>query len=130
MFIYPLLSGEARAEKRQKALVGAEPDARAARAAAAPRQARREKVAQSLKEIEASSRKRASVTLETTHRAGRADLDKQQFYIVSLARVGLARRSLLLLLTASPIARRSAGVFVGALRPAALDPRRSCASGA
>ena len=49
VFVYPLLSGEARAEKRQKALLDG-PERKGGRGASGP--SRRELVAQSLKELE------------------------------------------------------------------------------
>ncbi len=55
VFIYTLLSGEARAEKRQKALVGRGPERRTERVAAVNR---RDQVAQSLKDLEAKEKAR------------------------------------------------------------------------
>jgi tight adherence protein B len=59
VFIYPLLSGEARAEKRQKVLVARGPERRSERVTAVNR---RDHVAQTLKELETRERARHKVT--------------------------------------------------------------------
>ena len=60
VFIYPLLSGDAQAEKRQKALTTPSAERRERIASAG----RREQVTQSLKGIEAKQKARKSVALE------------------------------------------------------------------
>ena len=62
VFLYPLLSGQARAEKRQKAFVRSSLERRVDRVVAGVN--RREQVAQSLKDIEARGKARNKVSLE------------------------------------------------------------------
>jgi len=82
VFLYPLLSGERRAEKRQAALVGAGAK-RIDRLAAASSANRRDQIAQSLKEIEA--RQTAQTKLSLDQRLARAGLDmpSSRFYVIS-----------------------------------------------
>jgi tight adherence protein B len=108
VFIYPFLSGEARAEKRQKALVGAVPERRVDRMAAVNR---RDQVAQSLKELEAREKTRHKVSLEDRIAQAGLSWSKQRYFVASGA-CGLATGFLLLLLTGSGIAGLG-GIFVG-----------------
>ena len=75
VFVYPLLSGDARAEKRQKALVESGPERRIDRISAVNR---RDQVAQSLKELEARQKARHKVTIEAQDHTGGADLDEAE----------------------------------------------------
>ena len=81
VFIYPLLSGDARGEKRQQALV--ESGGARIRRGADPERSRRESVAASLKEIDAREKERTKLTL--TKRLLQAGLDwhPRKFYLVS-----------------------------------------------
>jgi tight adherence protein B len=110
VFIYPVLSGEARAEKRQKALIGSVPDRKGARGAAGG-VSRREQVAQSLKELETRQKSRNRVTLEVKIAQAGLSWTKGRFYAVSGA-AGLALGFVLLVLTGSPL-MACAGVFAG-----------------
>jgi tight adherence protein B len=62
VFVYPLLSGEARAEKRQKALVRSSLERRVDRVASGVN--RREQIAQSLKDLETREKARNNLSLE------------------------------------------------------------------
>jgi tight adherence protein B len=95
VFVYPLLSGEARAEKRQKALLGG-PERKGARGASGP--SRRELVAQSLKDLETREKNRNHATIEMRIAQAGLSWSKGRFYVVSGA-VGLALGFLLLVLT-------------------------------
>ena len=81
VFLYPLLSGQARAEKRQKAFVRSSLERRVDRVVAGVN--RREQVAQSLKDIEAREKARNKVSLE--QRIAQAGLrwTRNRFCIVS-----------------------------------------------
>jgi tight adherence protein B len=81
VFIYPLLSGDARGEKRQQALV--EDGGTRVRRGVDPERNRRETVAASLKEIDAREKERTKLTL--TKRLLQAGLDwhPRKFYLVS-----------------------------------------------
>ena len=96
VFIYPFLSGEARAEKRQKALIGSAPNRKGVRGANGV--SRREQVAQSLKELETRQKSQTRVTLETKIAQAGLSWTKSRFYAVSGA-IGLMLGLVLLLLT-------------------------------
>src|SRR5712675_2055565 len=80
VFVYPLLSGEKKAENRRASVAKSEP---AARQADKNQRSRREQVEGSLKDLEARRRKEKSVPLST--RIGQAGLTwtTQKFWIVS-----------------------------------------------
>ncbi|WP_372424003.1 type II secretion system F family protein [Salinarimonas chemoclinalis] len=109
VFLYPLLSGERRAEKRQQTLVMRTPEARLERVNAA---ARREQIAQSLKDLEAKSGKR-KLTLEQRLTQAGLDWAPRKFWIAS-AGCGLVLALLTFVGTASPAIALLAG-FAGAL---------------
>src|SRR5215218_1567812 len=85
VFVYPLLSGDARAEKRQKALVDSAPERRVDRASAVNR---RDQVAQSLKDLEARQKARHKITTEARITQAGLAWTKQRFFIIS-ACIGL-----------------------------------------
>ena len=109
VFVYPLLSGEKRAEKRHKALVGE----------ATPRRGvdrlqgvnRRDQVAQSLKEIEAREKARDKVTLETRIAQAGLTWSKQRFFLTS-AVIGFLLGAVLFVVSSPYVAL--GGLFVGA----------------
>jgi tight adherence protein B len=109
VFIYPLLSGEARAEKRQKALVRSPLDRRSERVVSAA--SRRDQVAQSLKDLENREKARHKVTLE--QRIAQAGLrwSNGRFFVTG-AIVGLIVGFSLLALTLN-LWVAAAGLFVG-----------------
>jgi tight adherence protein B len=81
VFIYPLLSGEARAEKRQQALI--EEGTTRVRRGGDPEARRRESVAASLKEIEAREKQRTKLTLSKRLLQAGLDWHPRKFYLVS-----------------------------------------------
>jgi tight adherence protein B len=109
VFLYPLLSGEARAEKRQKALVAPAADRRERIAAVS----RKDQVAQSLKELEARQKTQGKLTLET--RIARAGLSwtKRGFFLFSAA-AGVLLGGLVFLTTQQPLGAAGA-VFAGGI---------------
>lgn len=107
VFLGPLLSGEARAAKRQKALVG-DPRTRRGDKSVVNR---REQVAQSLKELEARETK-ARVSIETKLVRAGLDWTKRQFYLIS-AGLGLVLGLAGLMLSGSPLLALG-GLFTGA----------------
>jgi tight adherence protein B len=110
VFVYPLLSGDARAEKRQKALVESGPERRIDRISAVNR---RDQVAQSLKELEARQKARHKVSIEARITQAGLTWTKRKFFIVSaVAALGLALA--LLVISGNPIVA-AGGVFVGGL---------------
>jgi tight adherence protein B len=108
VFIYPLLSGDARAEKRQKALVTAGPDRRQERGSAT---SRRDQVAQSLKEIEAREKARNKLTLDLKIAQAGLSWSKGKFYVVS-AVIALILGFLLFVLSGNPY-MAAGGLFIG-----------------
>ncbi len=111
VFVYPLLSGEKRAEKRKKALVGEG----APRAGERNRSGadRRDQVAQSLKELDQREKSRNTVTIEGRIAQAGLTWTKQRFYVVS-AVTGLVLALALFALTTSPFLA-AGGLVVGGL---------------
>jgi tight adherence protein B len=109
VFLYPLLSGGARAEKRQKALVGG--PARRERVSATV--SRREQVAQSLREVEQREKDRNKASTEKRLAQAGLTWSKKRFYLTCGA-TGLGTAILLLYLTGAPISA-GAGLLVGGL---------------
>jgi tight adherence protein B len=83
VFIYPILSGDRQAEKRQESIARSEPAARTAASRTGPK-VRREQVEESLKELELRQKKAKNLPL--TMRISQAGLSwsKRQFIIISV----------------------------------------------
>jgi tight adherence protein B len=84
VFVYPILSGERKAEKR-KALVARPEPASRAQASRVNLKSRREQVESTLKEIEARTRKNKSVALAVRISQAGLSWSKRQFIIISVA---------------------------------------------
>jgi tight adherence protein B len=110
---YPLLSGGARAEQRQKALVGSGPRSAAARQAATSQANRRDKIALSLRDLETRQKEITKLTLEKRISQAGLDWDKRKFFVIS-AVIGLLTGLFALVGTGNPIVG-GAGLFVGTL---------------
>jgi tight adherence protein B len=110
VFLEPLLSGDARARKRQQALVGAGGGRRSERIVAI---SRREQVAQSLKELDKREKSRSRTTLEQRLAHAGVEWTKRKFLVVSAA-AGLLLGLLMLTLTGSTLTAATA-VFAGGL---------------
>jgi tight adherence protein B len=110
VFLYPLLSGDARAEKRHKAVVG-DGERRVEKVGRGGD--RREQVAQSLKEIEQREKNRNKLTLEQRIAQAGLTWSKVRFYLIS-AGLGLTLALILFLITGAPTLA-GAGLFVGLL---------------
>jgi tight adherence protein B len=109
VFIYPLLSGDARALKRQKSLVAPNPDRRERVTTVN----RKDQVAQSLKEIEAKQKARHRVTLETRISQAGLTWTKRRYYILSVA-IGISLGVIVFAITQNPFTALGA-VFAGGL---------------
>ena len=83
VFVYPILSGERKAELRQQSVARTEPAARAASARGAPK-ARREQVEETLKELELRQKKLKSLPLALRISQAGLTLTKRQFIISSV----------------------------------------------
>ncbi|MBV9078077.1 MAG: type II secretion system F family protein [Methylobacteriaceae bacterium] len=109
VFLYPLLSGDARAEKRQKALVST-PDRAKQNVQTVNR---RDQVAQSLRDLEQREKTRNKVTLEMRLRQAGLSWTNGRFYAVSaLAGGGLA---LALFVVSGSVQLAGLGLFAGGL---------------
>jgi tight adherence protein B len=108
VFVYPLLSGEKRAEKRQKALVGSGPERRLDRIGTVNR---RDQVAQSLKDLEAKQKAQHKVTIELRITQAGLAWTKKRFIITS-ACIGVFLALMLLVVSGSPFVA-AGGLFVG-----------------
>ncbi len=80
VFLYPLLSGERKAESRRASVAKSEP---AARTADKSQRSRREQVETSLKDLEARRLKESKVTLSTRLMQAGLDWSTQKFMIIS-----------------------------------------------
>jgi tight adherence protein B len=111
VFVYPLLSGEARAQKRQKTLVRSPLDRRVERVASGVN--RREQISQSLKDLEAREKARNKLTLD--QRIAHAGLrwTRSRFYGFSAA-LGVVLAVALFVLTGNPMVAYAA-LFAGSL---------------
>jgi tight adherence protein B len=108
VFLYPLLSGEARAERRQKALVRNVPVGRDRIAGPANR---REQVAQSLKDLENREKARSKATLEVRIAQAGLTMTKGRFLLLSVA-AALTCALLLMVLTGN-LLMGAVGLFIG-----------------
>ncbi len=112
VLLYPLLSGEARAGKRQKALVASKTDRRADRVAGGG-VSRRDQVAQSLKDLEQREKTRHKLTLEARIAQAGLTWTKGRFFLIS-AGLGLGLAFVLFTITGQPLGALG-GLFVGGL---------------
>lgn len=110
VFLYPLLSGEARAEKRQRALIGSGPDRTAERITAI---SRREQVAQSLKDIDTREQARHRINIEMRLAQAGLSWTKTRFFVIS-AVLGLVAAFALMVLSGNPL-MADGGLVVGGL---------------
>lgn len=100
VFLYPVLSGERRAEKRQETLLAS--TARENRVERVTTVNRRDQIAANLKEIEARKNKKAKISLEQRLMRAGLDWSRSRFYIVS-ATVGSVLGLFALIGTGSPL---------------------------
>jgi tight adherence protein B len=80
VFLYPLLSGERKAENRRASIAKPEP---AARRADKSQRSRREQVESSLKDLEARRQRESKVALSTRLTQAGLDWSEQKFWVVS-----------------------------------------------
>jgi tight adherence protein B len=79
VFLYPILSGERKAEQRKKSIARSEPVARAARGA---QRSRREQVEETLKQLE-NQKKRTKPTLAVRIAQAGLSISNKRFFIIS-----------------------------------------------
>src|SRR5215470_11452295 len=82
VFVYPILSGERKAERRQETIAKAAPVTRAAAAARTNQKSRREQVEGSLRDLEARQAKAKSVPLALRISQAGLKWSKRQFFMI------------------------------------------------
>ena len=124
LLVNPYFSGERRTDKRIQGVTESKAARIAVKAQADAAQNRRRQVADTLKELEDRQKAREKVSLRLRLQRAGLDITPRSFWIASVA-CGRARRR-----SASGCRRRTcrsscrcSAAFVGALGPAALDPR-------
>jgi tight adherence protein B len=110
VFIYPILSGDNRAEKRQKALAARAPQHRNVRKKDG---GKRDQIAQTLKELEARQSEKSRVTLKDRIEQAGLDWSRGRYFLMS-ALLGLLVMVFILALSGSLVIGAMAG-FTGAL---------------
>lgn len=110
VFLYPLLSGEKKAEKRLASYARPEPTAR--RAAERTQRSRREQVEETLKEVEGRLKKKQQLTLSDRISQAGLDISNQHFMIGSAA-LGLLCLVVPFLMGVNPLACIGFGVAAG-----------------
>jgi tight adherence protein B len=85
VFVYPILSGERKAEKRQESIVRSEPVARVAAAAGRNPKLRRDQIEDTLKELEIRQKKQKNLPLAMRISQAGLEWSKRQYIIISVA---------------------------------------------
>ncbi len=111
VFVYPFLSGERQAEKRQASVVRSEPAARVADAAGRGPKVRREQIEDTLKELEVRQKKQRNLPLQMRISQAGLTWSKRQYIIISVA-IGLALFVVVFLVGGGVLAAAGAG-FAG-----------------
>jgi len=89
VFVYPILSGERKAEQRQESFVRSEPAARVAAATRAGPKVRRDQIEETLKELEVRQKKQKNLPLAMRISQAGLDWSKRQYILISVA-IGVA----------------------------------------
>ena len=111
VFVYPILSGERQAEKRQASIVRSEPAARVAAAGRTGPKVRREQIEDTLKELEIRQKKQKNLPLAMRISQAGLEWSKRQYIIISVA-IGLALFVLIFMVGGGLFAAAGAG-FAG-----------------
>src|SRR3954451_19661976 len=110
VFVYPILSGERNAEKRQERIARTEPAVRAASSRSTPK-VRREQIEDTLKELEVRNKKQKSIPLPMRISQAGLDWSKRKFIVCSVG-VGAALFVAAFFVSGNPLIALSAG-FAG-----------------
>ena len=110
VFVYPILSGERQAEKRQESIVRSEPAARVAAAGRTPK-VRREQIEDTLKELEVRQKKQKNLPLAMRISQAGLEWSRRQYIIISVA-IGIALFVAIFLVGGGVLAAAGAG-FAG-----------------
>src|SRR3954468_8548465 len=111
VFVYPILSGERHAEKRQASVVRSEPAARVAAATGRGPKVRREQIEDTLKELEVREKKQKNLPLAMRISQAGLTWSKRQYIIISVA-IGIALFVVIFLVGGGLLAAAGAG-FAG-----------------
>jgi tight adherence protein B len=85
VFVYPILSGERKAEQRQESFVRSEPAARVAAATRTGPKVRRDQIEESLKELEVRQKKQKNLPLAMRISQAGLGWSKRQYILISVA---------------------------------------------
>ncbi|MEA2927663.1 MAG: tight adherence protein [Hyphomicrobiales bacterium] len=85
VFVYPILSGERKAEQRQESFVRSEPAARVAAATRTGPKVRRDQIEETLKELEVRQKKQKNLPLAMRISQAGLDWSKRQYILISVA---------------------------------------------
>ena len=123
VFVYPILSGERKAEKRQESVVRSEPAARVAAASRTGPKVRREQVEETLKELEVRQKKQKNLPLAMRISQAGPELDQAPVHHHQRRRSAPCCSSLIFLVGGGVLAAAGARLR-RRLRRAALAARR------
>jgi len=111
VFVYPILSGERKAEQRQESFVRSEPAARVAAATRAGPKVRRDQIEETLKELEVRQKKQKNLPLAMRISQAGLAWSKRQYILISVG-VGAALFVAIFLVGGGLLAAAGAG-FAG-----------------
>ena len=111
VFVYPILSGERQAEKRQESIVRSEPAARVAAATRTGPKVRREQIEDTLKELEVRQKKQKNLPLQMRISQAGLSWSKRQYIMISVG-IGLTLFVVIFLVGGGVLAAAGAG-FAG-----------------
>ena len=111
VFVYPILSGERKAEQRQESFVRSEPAARVAAATRAGPKVRRDQIEETLKELEVRQKKQKNLPLAMRISQAGLNWSKRQYILISVA-IGAALFVVIFLVGGGLLAAAGAG-FAG-----------------
>jgi tight adherence protein B len=111
VFVYPILSGERKAEQRQESFVRSEPAARVAAASRAGPKVRRDQIEETLKELEVRQKKQKNLPLAMRISQAGLTWSKRQYILISVA-IGAALFVAIFLVGGGLLAAAGAG-FAG-----------------
>jgi len=111
VFVYPILSGERKAERRQESFVRSEPAARVAAATRAGPKVRRDQIEETLKELEVRQKKQKNLPLAMRISQAGLNWSKRQYILISVG-IGAALFVAIFLVGGGLLAATGAG-FAG-----------------
>jgi tight adherence protein B len=116
VFVYPILSGERKAEQRQESFVRSEPAARVAAATRTGPKVRRDQIEETLKELEVRQKKQKNLPLAMRISQAGLTWSKRQYILISVA-IGAALFVVIFLVGGGLLAAAGAGFAGGVGMP-------------